>query len=128
MMDFRQRLEQSRLTPVSSDIPAEPNEHSIGLYFATDRTNNNPTCLDLRLAGGVRKAVPYAFVTEMNFDIDAGIEILACRKKIKIIGRNLTKLFDHLINFRVRYVQGNIGSDPDEDGLFVKEILIEELD
>lgn len=126
-MDFRQRLEQNRHTSANSIAPAEPEEPVSHPYYGTI-TSHPANCLDLRLPRGVRRAFPYAFVTEISYDLDAGIDILTQRKKITIIGRNLSKLYDHLIAYRVRYIQANIGSDPDEDGLFVKEILIVELD
>ena len=126
-MDFRQRLEQNRHTNASSLAPAEPEELVSYPYYGTI-TGHPSNCLDLRLPKGVRRAFPYAFITEIAYDLDAGIDILTQRKKITIVGRNLSKLFDHLIAFRVRYIQANIGNDPDEDGLFVKEILIEESD
>ena len=59
--------------------------------------------------------------------MDAGIEILTTGKRIRIIGRNLTSLFDQLITYRVRFVQANIGSNANEDGLFVKEIRVEDV-
>lgn len=124
-MDFRQRLEQSRTKPAGSDTPGELDDPFACPYFATDRSGSL-ACLDLRLSGAVRKAVPYSYFTEMNFNIDTGIEILTTGKRIRIIGRNLARLFDYLIAYRVRYVQVHIGSDANEDGLFVKEILIEE--
>lgn len=126
-MDFRQRLEQNRHTSGNSIAPAEPEEPVSYPYYGTI-TSHPSNCLDLRLPRGVRKAFPYAFITEISYDIDAGIDILTQNKKITIIGRNLSKLFDHLIAYRVRYIQVNIGSDPDEGGLFVKEILIGESD
>jgi hypothetical protein len=127
MMDFRQRLEQSRLTPVSSESPVEPGEHFSSPFFGTDRTRN-PICLDFRLKGGARKAVPYAFITEISYDVDNGIEITTTGKSIRVIGRNLTALFEQLLGYRVRYIQTNIGNDADEDGLFVKEIVFVEMD
>ena len=125
-MDFRQRLEQNRTIPVDSERPAEPEDYFTCPYFATDRTQS-PACLELRLRDGLRKALPYSYFTEMNFDSEAGIEILTGSKKIKITGRNLAKLFDYLVTYRVRFVQVNTGHDPQEDGLFVKGIMVEEL-
>jgi hypothetical protein len=124
-MDFRQRLEQTRARPVDSETPDEADDHFACPYFATDRTRN-PLCLDLRLSKGTRKALPYAYFTEINFDAEAGIEIITSGKKVTIIGRNLAQLFEALIGYRVRYVQANISHDTlDEDGLFVKDICIE---
>lgn len=76
---------------------------------------------------GARKAVPYAFVTEISYNVDVGIEILTTGRCIRIVGRNLTALFEQLIAYRVRYIQTNIGSDADEDVLFVKEIVFAEI-
>lgn len=125
-MDFRQRLEQSRTKQPASAPIGESEAQVASPYFAIDR-GSQLTCLDVRLKGGVRKAVPYNYITEMNFDIDEGIEILTSRKRIQIIGRNLSKLFDYLLTYRVRYVQGNVGSDGNEDDLFVKEVMVEEI-
>lgn len=127
MMDFRQRLEQSRNKPASDDTPAEIDDHFSCIYYATER-NKAPVCLDLRLPNGIRKAYPYSYFMEMNYDVENGIEIFTASKKVKIIGRNLSKLFDHLIMCRVKYIQANVGAYTTEDGVFVKEILIEALD
>ena len=126
MMDFRQRLDQSRTKLAGSEEPVEHEERTSSPFFATDRAGTH-SCLDLRLPDGVRKALPYAYFTEINFDMDAGIEILTTGKRIRIIGRNLTSLFDQLITYRVRFVQANIGSNANEDGLFVKEIRVEDV-
>ena len=125
-MNFQERLDQAT-KHTGSDTAIEPTEDSFtSPYFAVDRVKN-PVCLDLRLPDGVRKALPYTYFTEMNFDLDTGIEILTSQKRITITGRNLIKLFDHLIAYRVKYIQANIGGDTTEDGLFVKEVLIEEV-
>lgn len=125
-MDFRQRLEQNRTRLVDSDPPAEQEDRVSSPYYATDR-GGMPSCLDLRLQDGVRKALPYAYFTEINYDIDNGIEIITTGKRISILGRNLTSLFEQLVAYRVRFVQANIGSDANEDGLFVKAIKVEDL-
>ncbi len=125
-MDFRQRLEQSRVRPANAEPPAEKDEHYACPYFATDR-GKSPACLELRLPDGIRRAVPYAFFTEIIFDIDAGIEILTTQKRITITGRQLAKLYDYLVAYRVRFIQVHTGTDAEaEDGVFVYGILIEE--
>jgi hypothetical protein len=119
-MDFRERLEQSKKRASESDDFSCP-------YFSTQR-GSNPTCLDLRLSAGIRKAMPYSFFTEMSFDNERGIEILTNGKRITITGRNLARLFDYLISYRVKFVQGDIGyDDPDEDGLYIEAIAIDDL-
>ena len=127
MMDFRTRLEQSKNTPAEPAVPAMELDDNVSCeYFATDRVKN-PACLDLRLSGGVRKALPYAYFSELTYDAERGIEIVAGNKKITITGRNLARLFDCLVEYRVRYVQANTGNERNDDGLFVRDIRIEEL-
>jgi len=125
MMDFRQRLEQSRMQASSGEIPADEEERYECPFFAIER-GRIPMCLELRLSEGVYKALPYSYVMEMTFDVDLGIEIVTAQKRIRITGRDLRKLFDYLVAYRVRYVEANSGIDS-EDGLFIKEILIEPL-
>lgn len=121
-MDFRERLDQSRKWP--AELAAEFSCP----YFSTQR-GSAPVCLDLRMQGGIRKAVPYSFFTEIAFNVERGIEILTNGKRITITGRNLAKLFDYLINYRVKYIQANVGYDDaeEDDGVFVAGIKIEEM-
>lgn len=124
MLDFRQRLEQSRTTPVSAEPLKEPEDQYSCTYFATDK---NPACLDLRSAKGSRKAFPYAYFTEMRYEPETGIELFTNSRKVTITGRNMTRLFDYLVRYRVQYVQEHQGNDGGDDGLFVEKISIEEL-
>jgi len=126
-MDFRQRLEQSRPGLTKSELQDEPEDDFRSEYYAIDNIRSHPACLDFRMKEGSRRALPYSYFMEINFDNETGIEIFTATKKIKIVGRNLSKLFDYLVTYRVRYIQANIGNDQKEEGLFVKEILIEEL-
>ncbi len=123
-MDFRQRLEQGRLRLAGDDTASEMGTDGVCPYFSTDKTKS-PACLDLRLSCGNHIALPYSYFTEMIFNTETGIEIHTADKKINIVGRNLIQLFDHLIAYRVKFIQANIGGDLNEDGLFVKEIMIE---
>ena len=125
-MDFRQKLDQSRSRNYNGEPAAELEQVDDGPYFETER-GRTPVCLELRLAGGGRIALPYAYFTEIRFDMEKGIEMLTAQKRIHITGRSLGKLFDCLIAYRVRYVQVNIGNDAQEDGLFVNAIAIEDV-
>jgi hypothetical protein len=127
-MDFKQRLEAGREQIVANDSPGDPGDNFACDYFAKSNIGSLPACLDLRLSNGRRKALPYSYFIEINLDNELGIEICTNNKRIIITGRNLAKLFDYLVAYRVKYIQANIGNDPKEDGLFVNEILIEDLD
>jgi len=128
-MNFRDKLEQGRErlgNKTEAIIAAEMEEGFACEYFATDNIKSLPACLDLRLPDGKRKAIPYTFVTEINFDADSLIEITTTTKQIKISGRDLTKLYDFLVAYRVRYIQADFGNDMNDDGLFVEKIIIED--
>lgn len=47
---------------------------------------------------------------------------------IKICGRDLGRIYDHLTLYRVKYIQENMGDDMQETGLFVKKITMGKLD
>lgn len=122
-MNFRERLEQSKTGAIA------PAENEIGYrnsYFATDKSKT-PACIEFRLPDGVRRALPYPHITELNYDVENGIEIYTSSKRIAITGRNLAQLFDYLAMYRVRYIETHNGGDFGEDGLFVDEISIEDL-
>lgn len=129
-MNFRERLEQSRERQGNNTeaiITAELEEGFSCEYFAIDNIKSLPACLDFRMPDGNRIAIPYSFVTEIYLDISEGILISTTSKKIKITGRDLSKLYDYLVAYRVRFVSANIGTDIEDDGLFIKEITIEDL-
>jgi hypothetical protein len=128
-MNFRERIEQRRNNQYFTE-PANVNyieESFESDYFGIENLRNPLACIDLRPADGNRKAIPYIYIQEINFDATDGIEIITTTKRITIIGRDLSKLYDYLTVFRVKYIQVNIGTDANQDGLFVKEILIQEL-
>ena len=129
-MNFREKIEQSREkqdNSILSGTNSELEDDYVCEFFATDNIKSLPACLDLRLPNGSRKALPYSYFTEIDFDTESGIEITTTTKKVKITGRDLSKLFDYLVAYRVRYITTNIGTDIEETGLSVKEILIEQL-
>lgn len=122
-MDFRQRLEQSRIT--RDNEPARESENTpTSDYFAVS-SGASHACLDLRLADGKRIGLPYAYVNAIAFDPESGITLTTTREQVTITGRNLARLFDHLLSYRVRYIQANLGGDSQEDGVFVEEIRVE---
>ncbi|MDB5282582.1 MAG: hypothetical protein JWO06_1657 [Bacteroidota bacterium] len=97
-------------------------------FFGLENVNGMPTCLDLRFGDGLSLALPYSYIIEFDFDPSEGIEITTSGKKITIEGRSLQMLYNHLISYRVKYIQANIGNDLTGDrDLFVKTIKIEEI-
>ena len=97
-------------------------------FFGIEPNQKFPTALDLRFANGHCKAIPYTYISEIDFIPSEGIEITALGRKFRILGRNLKKLYDFIVKYRVRFIQANIGEDlTEEKDLFVSDIVIEEV-
>jgi len=135
-MGFQDRILQKRREDNSiglnrGDIlPANENiEECVSQkFFGIENNRIYPSCLDLRMADGRFKAIPYSYIVEINFDASEGIEIITATKLIVVEGRNLQLLYNYLTLYRVKYIQANIGFDlTDENTLFVREIKIEEI-
>jgi len=118
------RRKQGNLNVVSNIDPEKAFDSE---YFGIDNMRNIIQCLDLRFADGSRTALTYSYIVEINYMASDGILITTPTKQIKITGRDLTRLYDYLVSFRVRYIQENIGTDFEDSGLFVKCILMKEL-
>ena len=127
-MDFRTRLEQSRTKGSEPELGKEIDEPVDFPYFGIDSVRSIPACIDLRLPLGKHKALPYSYFTEIDYDNETGIEILTNTKKITIVGRDLSRLYDYLVNYRVRFIRTHVGGDPQEDGVFVQEIRVEDTE
>lgn len=142
-MGFRERLALTRgkvdnsftssASPIANDNePALNNSESIELFeksefFGIEHIKNSPACLELRFSDGSSRAAPYSFILEIWYEPSEGIEIKTTLRTIKIIGRNLKKLYLCLVSYRVSYIAENIGNDlTEESQLFVKEIKLEE--
>ena len=133
-MDFVQRLRdkekerQDNIEATENGIAQLQEEVVNSDFFGADNLRNLPACLDFRLSEGKRKALPYSYIMDVNFDGTDGIEIIATTKKIRITGRNLELLYDYLVAFRVKYIKMHSGTDACEDNgaLFVGEIDFDE--
>lgn len=124
-MSFREKYQERnrlRLAELAANDNIDTDEKPpVSDFFGVAREQKMPPCLDLRLADGCYKAVPYSHFSEISFNPSEGIEILlATEKKILITGRNLHQLYEYLVAYRVRFIQANIGNDTsDEEDLFV---------
>ena len=132
-MSFREKY-QERNRQRLAEFAANDNYETerklpVSDFFGAARVQKMPTCLDLRMADGSFKAVPYSLFSEISFNPSVGIEIsLATDKKILITGRNLLQLYEYLVMFRIRFIQANIGNDTtNENALFVEGIELVEV-
>lgn len=97
-------------------------------FFGISGNRGVPTALSLMLKDGCSKAIPYSYITEIDFRPSEGVEILTTSKRIQIKGRNLKIVFDYLTQFKVRYLRANIGEDISEESeIFIDEIEVGEL-
>ena len=123
--EMSERLKNNE--PETSEFEAPENDFET-IFFGLEPNKKFPTTVDLRFKNGSCKAIPYAYVSEIDFHPSEGIIITASGRKISITGRNLKRLYDYLASYRVRFIQANIGSDTAEDNtLFVDDISIEEI-
>ena len=103
-------------------------ESVIHQFFGIEPQRKIPATIDLRLADNTFRAVPYSYIMDIEFDPVVGIDIFTSTKYIKITGRNLRLLYDYLAQFRVRYIQANIGADlAENDEPFVATIAVGNL-
>lgn len=108
-MSFRERIEQARANLDSIEQNgANDNEVEETIesdYFGVENIRNLPACLDLRFSDGTRKAIPYSYILEIDYEPSGEIKITCSEKEISIKGRDLGKLYDYLIVYRVRFVK-----------------------
>lgn len=131
-MSFRERIEQARQNLANSElVNANDNDGTKdedvfeSEYFGIGNIRNLPACFDLRFADGNRKAIPYSDITEIDYDPSGEIKITCSEKEITIKGRDLEKLYDYLVGYRVRFVAEGVGSGADGEGLVVQGIEID---
>ena len=96
-------------------------------FYQTVRVKNSLTCLELRY-NGMFKAFPYSYIMEFDYSPSDGITIGTSIKKITIAGRNLSKLYYALVDYRIKWIQANIGNDvTDEAEMFISSIEVDDI-
>lgn len=119
------REENNQLAPPMQQIVAD--EEISTPFFGISGNRGIPTALSLMFKDGCSKAIPYSYITEMDFRPSEGVEISTTSKRLLITGRNLKIIFDYLVQFKVRYLRENIGADTtDENDLFIDGIEVTE--
>lgn len=84
--------------------------------------------LDLRLKDGNSVGIPYAYISQIMFNINGEIKINCADSTYLIMGINLIQLYRYLLRNNVIYIQEadaeiNIGNDKK---LFVERIVVPE--
>ncbi len=105
-MSFKERIEQARLSQDNEGVANDnaPEDTFESECFGVESVRNLPACLDLRFLDGTRKAIPYSYILEIDYDPSGEIKITCSEKEVTIKGWNLEKLYDYLAKYRVRFV------------------------
>ena len=110
------------------NITSESEEEIATVFFGVAGNRGVPAALSFMFKNGSSKAIPYSYITEIDFMPSEGIEICTTNKKFFITGRNLKIVYDYLTLFKVRYLKENIGPDiAENDELFIDKIEVNEI-
>lgn len=107
--------------------PNQDNEF-VSDFIGIERQNGERSImLDIQFQNGKQKAIPYTYLSGMEYDPSEGITLEFMEKKITILGRNLDKLYEYLLLHRVNYLKENVGDldDTPENQLFIEEIKLD---
>ena len=81
--------------------------------------------LKLIFKNGNRHFFPYAYISEVAFDIEGRLTILTSEREIVIEGRGLDNLEEWIFESRVKWVkEDNRSFDPHEEGVFISSIQV----
>ena len=97
--DPRETVEESTETnvhPISGEVEC----------FASAGANRMPPAmLVLQMKNGNQKALMYSYLKEIDFDPSEGIVLQYVSHRVNLRGRNLSALFDRLVEHRVTAVR-----------------------
>lgn len=99
--------------------------------YGANRTGRQAIMLDVRTLEGVRLALSYSYLNSIFFDASGVIVLSFGSHNIRIEGRNLTPVYDGLINHVVRYVRqenAEIERDVPDTETFISLIEINEAE
>lgn len=111
------------------DQEAEETISNNPFYGIERQPSERAIMLDVQLESGDRKGLPYTYMGFIDYDPSEGIVIEFMEKKIKILGRNLSKLYDYFLQHRVTFIKENIGDydGTKEEDLFIESIKMDEI-
>jgi hypothetical protein len=98
--------------------------------YQEGRARSRPSLmLDLRLVDGTIESFPYAYLTRVRFSPDDTIAMRFGKDEVRVMGRNLYRLFETITEQRTRFIQE--GADGEEglkpvDAVHVERIEITE--
>lgn len=111
-------------------VAANQDNEFVSEFIGIERQNGERSImLDIQFQDGKQKAIPYTYLSGIDYDPSNGIVLEFMEKKITISGRNLEKLYEYLLLHRVNYIKENIGDldDTPENMLFIEKIHLENI-
>jgi len=100
----------------------------VGEHFSCvglESAGRNAYKLKLIFKNGDRRFFPYAYISEVGFDVEGKLTILTAEREIIIEGRGLDALEEWLFESKVRWVkEDNRSIDPYEENIFVAKIEV----
>ncbi len=126
-MSFLERIEQKIQDKQNNPAPANDNDRAVDYeFFGIEAIRNPLPCIVFRIPDSDWVSLPYSLIVRIHYN-PSRIIIKTTDSIITITGRDLQKLFDYLAVYRVRYIQPNIGIDISDEGLFVSEVIIDDI-
>ena len=111
--------------PSSSDRWAIEPSNVMQPYGLADDGRAPLPMLDFRGHNGTSFALPYAQLQAIAYDPTDGIFLEFREHKIRLHGRNLRPLYDHLLAHRVTFVQEEDFDATPETATFIDRIVVE---
>ncbi len=116
--DFEQSFDVA-----NQNNPSSQGSPCVGIEEAGRRAHK----LKLIFKNGNRHSFPYAYMSEVIFDVEGKITILTSEREIIIEGRGLDNLEEWIFESRVKWVkEDNRSFDPHEEGIFINTIEVKD--
>lgn len=95
-------------------------------YFGFDRQENGWALIfELRTHDDRRSALPYSYLTRVDFNPDMGIEIYISNVVVLVKGRDLGSFYSLLLQNQITWLRENFSDiDLGEDGVFLESVVV----
>lgn len=118
-----EKVESHSFKAPANDTVLKNDEQTIDRkHFALD-DKHKTSSVKIMFKGGNALYQPYAGMSYVEYDTEHGLIIHAGKRKIKITGRDLETLADHLSHLNVDWImESNTGRDDKKTEIFIEKI------
>lgn len=67
--------------------------------------------LDFEFLNGNRVALPYSYLTRIDYDLSKGLTLIWGETRLQVVGRNLETLYKYLVAHRVNHIRESISEE-----------------